>query len=135
MSVLELALVVYLGSLALSYLLQVLVGWCAYNALLPVPAEFREVQPALAFGLFVPVVGTFLGFLIQPAVSRSYRRWFAARGITGAGDCGENLAWCCAIGGVGAWVPCLPLAGLASVVVQVLYLVKLTRVRAAGGRD
>jgi len=132
MSVLELALLVFFGSLVLSYLLQVLVGWCVYNAVLPVPAEFREIQPALAFGLFVPLVGTFLGFLIQPAVARSYRRWFAARGISTQGDCGENLAWCSAIGGVGAWVPCLPFAGLAAVVVQVLYLVRLARVKAAG---
>ena len=99
MSVFELALLVFFGSLVLSYLLQVLVGWCVYNALLSVPAEFRELQPALAFGLFVPLVGTVLGFLIQPAVARSYKRWFAARGISTEGDCGENLAWASAIAG------------------------------------
>ncbi len=130
-SLLRVALVLFFGALALSYLLQLLVGWCVYNAVLPVPAEQREVEPALAFLLVVPIVGTLLNFLIQPAVARSYRRWYAAHGLTSEGDCGESLAWWYALASVCAWVPCLPFAGLAAIVIQVLYLVRLTRVKSA----
>jgi len=125
------ALLLYLGSLAVAYLLQLLVAWCAYNAALPIPAELRESEPALALLVAVPVVGTLLGFLVQPGLARSYRRWFAARDVPGDGDCGENLAWGCAITGVLAWVPCLPFAGLATIVLQLLYLARLARVRRA----
>jgi len=126
------ALILFLGLLVLGYLVQVLLSWFVYNAALLIPAEHREIQPALALLLLVPVVGTFLNFLIQPAVARSYRRWFAARGVTSAGDCGESLAWWYAILGICAWVPCLPLAGLAAIVLQTLYLLRLLRVRAHG---
>ena len=122
------ALVLFGGSLFVSYLLQLLVAWCAYNAALPIPAEQREIEPVMALCLAVPFVGTLLGFLVQPALARSYRRWFAARGLPGDGDCGENLAWAAAIVGVLAWVPCLPFAGLAAIVLQVLYLLRLRRV-------
>jgi hypothetical protein len=125
-------LALFFGALLLGYLVQLLVCWFVYNAALPIPAEHREIQPALAFLLLVPVAGTFLNFLVQPAVSRSYKRWFAARGVTTEGDCGENLAWWYAIAGICAWVPCLPFAGLAALVLQILYLVRLGRVRAAG---
>ncbi len=128
---LRVALLLFFGALIVSYLLQLLVCWCVYNAILPIPAEQREVQPALAFLLLLPCVGTLLNFVIQPALARSYRRWFAARGLLGQGDCGENLAWWHAIAGVCAWVPCLPLAGLASIVIQVLYLLRLARVKSA----
>jgi hypothetical protein len=120
-------LLLFFGTLVVSYLIQLLVAWCAYNAALPIPAEQREVEPVMGLVLCVPFVGTFLNFLVQPALSRSYRRWFAARGVTGEGDCGENLAWWCAIVSVGAWVPCLPLAGLSAIVLQVLYLLRLRR--------
>jgi hypothetical protein len=120
-------LLLFFGALVVSWLIQLLVGWCAYNAILPIPAEQREIEPALAFGLMVPFVGTLLNFLVLPALSRSYQRWFAARGVTGEGDCGENLAWWHAIVSVGAWVPCLPLAGLSAIVLQVLYLLRLRR--------
>ena len=123
-------LLLYFGALLVSWLIQLLVGWCAYNAALPIPDELREVQPVMGLILCVPVVGTLLGFLVQPALARSYKRWFAARGAEGDGDCGENLAWASAITGVLAWVPCLPFAGLAAIVLQVMYLVRLARVRA-----
>lgn len=119
----------FFGALVVSWLVQLLVGWSAYNAILPIPAEHREIEPVLAFGLFVPFMGTLMGFLVQPALSRSYKRWFAARGLSGARDCGEGLAGWNAIAGVLAWVPCLPLAGLATIVLQVMYLVRLRRLR------
>ena len=122
-------LLLYFGSLAVSWLIQLLVAWCAYNAALPIPAEQRELEPALALCLAVPVVGTLLGFLVQPALSRSYKRWFAARGLPGDDDCGENIAWGGAITGVLAWVPCLPFAGLAAIALQVMYLLRLGRLR------
>jgi len=125
------ALVLYFGSLAVAYLIQLLVAWCAYNAALPIPAELRESEPALALLVAVPLVGTLLGFLVQPGLARSYRRWFAALSAPGDGDCGENLAWGSAITGVLAWVPCLPFAGLAAILMQVLYLLRLGRVRRA----
>lgn len=127
-----LALGVFLGALIVGFLLQLLVCWLVYNAALAIPKEHREIEPALAFLLLVPFLGVFLNFLVQPAVSRSYRRWFAARGVTTEGDCGESLAWWYAILCVCAWVPCVPLAGLVAIVLQVVYLLRLRRVHAAG---
>jgi hypothetical protein len=122
----------FLGVLLLHFLIQVLICWFVYNAALAVPPEHREIEPALAFLLLVPCIGLFLNFLIQPAVARSFKRWFAARGVTTEGDCGESLAWWYAITSVCALVPCVPFVGLAAIVLQILYLVRLARVRAAG---
>src|SRR5260221_12215584 len=120
----------FLGLALLHFLVQVLVCWFAYNAALLVPPEHREIEPALAFLLLVPCLGLFLNFLIQPAVARSFRRWFAARGVSTEGDCGESLAWWHAIAGICAYVPCVPFAGLAAIALQIVYLVRLARVSA-----
>ena len=122
----------FLGVLLLYFLIQLFVCWCVYNAALTVPSEHREIEPALAFLLLVPCLGMFLNFLIQPAVARSYKRWFAARGVTNQGDCGESVAWWHAITSVCALVPCVPLAGMAAIVLQIIYLLRLSRVSAAG---
>jgi hypothetical protein len=124
-----LALFAFLGVLLVHFLIQALICWFVYNAALDIPAEHREIEPALAFLLLVPCLGLFLNFLIQPAIARSFKRWFASRGVTSEGDCGESIAWWYAITSVCALVPCVPFVGLAAIVLQVVYLVRLARVR------
>jgi hypothetical protein len=121
--------VAFLGVLLVQFLIQLVICWLVYNAALTVPPEHREIEPALAFLLLVPCLGLFLNFLIQPAVARSFKRWFAARGVTTEGDCGESLAWWHAITSVCALVPCVPFVGLTAIVLQIIYLLRLSRVR------
>jgi len=119
----------FIGFALLYFLVQLVACWFVYNTALLVPAEHREIEPALAFLLLVPCLGLFMNFLIQPALSRSYKRWFAARGVTTEGDCGESIAWWHAIAGICAYVPCVPFAGLAAIVLQIVYLLRLSRLR------
>ena len=102
----------FIGFALLYFLVQLVACWFVYNT-----------------ALLVPCLGLFMNFLIQPALSRSYKRWFAARGVTTEGDCGESIAWWHAIAGICAYVPCVPFAGLAAIVLQIVYLLRLSRLR------
>lgn len=127
---LAVALLVGLAFFALRFLLQLCVCVFLYRAGSDVPAEHRELEPALAFLLLVPCLDLCASFLVQPCLARSYRRWLAARGAAGEGDCGENLAWWHALLGVCGIVPCVNLLALpAAIVLHVLFLVRLARVR------
>lgn len=125
-------LFVFLGLLVVRFLIQFFVCWMVYRAAEAVPPEHREIEPALAFLLLIPCLEIFLAFLVQPCVARSYRRWFAARGVTSEGDCGEGLAWWYAITSVCAVIPCVPLAGLVAIVLQVLFLLRISGLRRQG---
>ncbi len=120
---------VFLGLLLLRFLIQCVICWMVYRAAESVPPEHREIEPALAFLLLVPCLDIFLNFLVQPSVARSYRRWFESRGDTSEGDCAENLAWWYAITTVCAHVPCVPFAGLVAVILQIVFLLRVSRLR------
>jgi hypothetical protein len=74
----------------------------------------------------IPCWSVIWAFYVYAPVSRSFAQAFAARGVTGEGDAGENLGLWLAICGVACLVPVVNwIAGTAYLVLLILYLIKV----------
>lgn len=111
--------------------IHVVICYLIYNCFNAIPPEYRKQEPGLVWLLLIPFVNLVWNFFVYPKLSDSYQAYFAAQGRTDVGDCGRQLgliycilAACCLIPYVGA------LAGLAALVLLVLFLVKAYELKA-----
>ena len=90
-----------------------------------IPAEHRKMEPAMVWLLLIPCFSLVWNFFVFPRLSESYQSYFAARGRVDVGDCGRGIGMAYAICCACAIIPYLGiLAGLAALVVLIVYLVK-----------
>lgn len=90
-----------------------------------IPPAHRKMEPALVWLLLIPCFSVVWNFFVFPRLSESYLSYFTAQGRSDVGDCGRGLglayAICCAC----SMIPYIGiLAGLAALVLLILYLVK-----------
>ena len=91
-----------------------------------IPPEFRLMSPGMVWLLLIPVFDLIWNFFVFVRLSKSYQRYFAAKGRTEFGDCAEKIGLWCAICCVCAWIPLVGYAaGPASLVLLIVYLVKV----------
>ena len=116
------------------------------NALKDVPPKYRKIEPGMVWLLLIPLFNVVWTFVVLPGVSRSFQRYFAARGCTEHGDCGEGIGlrfaicfavcWACftlpflrAFGAIPEWAVVVGIliyiAGPAALVLLVVYLAKI----------
>jgi len=95
-----------------------------------VPDQYRQMSTGLVWLLLIPIWNLIWNFFVFPKLSRSYQTWFEANGDMSKGTCKSGLAWtfailCACSIGLG-FIPCIaPLAGLAAVVILIMYLVQM----------
>jgi hypothetical protein len=111
----------------------VVVAYLLYSCLDRVPAQHRKMEAWQAWLILIPVLNMVWAFFLFPKMARSYQSYFAEKGRSDVGDCGEKIGMWCAICWVvsflGSFVPCLgmivaPLAFLAWLVLLIIFLIK-----------
>lgn len=119
------------GSIAFLVFLLIQGGICyvLYRAANGIPERYRTVSPGQAFLLMIPCFSIIWVFIYTKQLSQNFRSLFNAYGEQ-TDDCGEAL---------GLWWGILPLcsmipfvgaiAGIASLVVMIMYLVKVSDCR------
>jgi hypothetical protein len=95
-----------------------------------VPVQFREMEPGLVWLLLIPCFNLIWNFFVFPKTSRSLKAYFDSVGDNTVADCGGGLAMAYCILSVVSLVPYLGcLTGIASLVVLVIYLVKVNELK------
>lgn len=90
------------------------------------PEEYRKQTPGKVWLLMIPLFGMVWAFFVYPQISESYDAYFRQQGRTDHGDAGRGLGMACAILMACSMAPYVGMfAALASLVVQILYLVKI----------
>lgn len=106
--------------------------WLLYNDYAALPAEHRKLSPGLVWLLLIPCFSVIWNFFVFPGLAKSYQSYFAAKGVTDVGSCGEGLAWTLCVLPLLGFMPCIPCIGpciglglsVAYLVVLVVFLVK-----------
>ena len=109
--------------------IQAIVCYFLYRACAVIPENYRLASPGLAFLLMIPLVGFVWIFIYTKNLSNSFVNFFSS--IGGArDDCGEKLGMWWGICTVCSIIPCLgAIAGIASLVLMIMYLVKVNECR------
>lgn len=112
--------------LAIGLAIAAVICWLISGCLKLLPQECREMEPGMVWLLMIPLFNLVWNFFVFPKTSRSFQRYFAAKGRTEFGDCGEKIGLWCAICYVLCVVPCVNyVAGPAALVLLIIYLVKV----------
>ena len=122
------ALLIFYGVIfAISIGIGCLIAWFMYRAAKSLPESYRSrVSPGQAFLLLIPLFGLVWIFIYTKNLSTAFQEFFHTQNIH-ADDCGEKLGMYWGIGTVCSIIPCLGIfASLASLVLMILYLVKVT---------
>lgn len=113
--------------IAIGLAVAAVVCWLISGCLKVLPQEYREMEPGMVWLLMIPLFQLVWNFFVFPKTSRSFQRYFAARGRTEFGDCGEKIGLWYAICGALCLIPCVNyVAGPAALVLLIIYLVKVT---------
>jgi hypothetical protein len=124
-------LLVVVVMLVVALAVGVLVCYFLYQAARQIPAEHRKLGPSSVFLLLVPLLNVVWLFIVVIKLSESFQSYFSAQGRTDAGDCGYAIGLGWAIAVVCAVVPVVNvLAGPAALILMILYLVKVTQLKA-----
>ncbi|RPJ82434.1 MAG: hypothetical protein EHM13_08930 [Acidobacteria bacterium] len=108
----------------------VFISYLLYDAERRLPQPYQLISPPLIFLLVVPLFNLAWIFFVVLKVSQSFQKYFAAEGRTGVGDCGQGLGLGWAITAVCSLLPGIGvLSALASLVLMVLYLMKITQLK------
>jgi hypothetical protein len=100
------------------------------EALKRVPPQFRKQDPALVWLLLIPCFNLIWNFFVFPKVSQSYKAYFDSVGRTDVGTCAAGLGMGYCICAVISIVPCVGfLAGVAGLVLLIMFLVEITRLK------
>jgi hypothetical protein len=119
-----------LCGLTFALAISAVVCWLTYDALKALPPEFRKMDPPMVWLLMIPLFNLVWNFFVFQRVPESYANYFHSRGRTDVGDAGKTLGLWYAILAACSIIPCVGLfAGLASLVLLVLLLVKLTTLK------
>ncbi len=109
----------------------VFVCYQLYLAAARLPDANRKLAPAAVFLLLVPLLNLVWLFFVVLKLSEGYQQYFAGQQRADVGDCGQGLGLGWAIASVCGFVPIVHLfAGVAALVLMVLYLVKMSQLRA-----
>jgi hypothetical protein len=115
-------LLVFLG-------IQALICYFMYRACSAIPENYRLTSPGAAFVLMIPLVNLVWIFIYTKNLSNSFVNLFNSQGIT-RDDCGEKVGMWWGICAICSVIPCLgALAGIASFVLMIIYLVKVSECR------
>jgi hypothetical protein len=119
-------LVAFCVTLLIALVIELIIILITAGCLKKIPPEFRLMSPGMVWLLLIPVFDLIWNFFVFVRLSKSYQRYFAARGRTEFGDCAEKIGLWCAICCVCAWLPFVGYAaGPASLVLLIVYLVKV----------
>jgi hypothetical protein len=117
--------------LLVSLVIGLFVCYQLYVAARQLPLANRKLAPGLVFLLFVPLLNLVWLFVVVMKISQGYQEYFAANPRPGVGDCGYGIGLGWAISAICVFVPLVRLfAGLAALILMILYLVKLSQMRA-----
>lgn len=106
------------------------IAYLLYDAERKLPEPYREIAPPLIFLLVVPILNLVWLFFVVIKVSQSFQKYFAAQQRTDVGDCGFNLGLAWAVTAVCSLLPVIGmLSAIASLVLMVMYLVKVTQLK------
>ncbi len=95
-----------------------------------IPQGFRKMEPGMVWLLLIPCFNIVWNFFVYQRLADSYKAYFDSVGKTDVADCGKGigLAYCICV--ACCLVPCLNyLAGPASLVLLVLYLIKAVNLK------
>jgi hypothetical protein len=113
------------GVIAFSLAVHVVVCALLYGCYSRIPRQFRKQEPGLVWLLLIPCFNLVWNFFLYSQLADSYKAYFASVGRTDLGDCGKSIGLAYAICAACCAIPCLNwLAGLAALVLLILYLVK-----------
>jgi len=111
----------------ISIAVAVVICFLISDALKRLPPSFRKMDPAMVWLLLIPCFGIVWNFFVFPKVSDSYSAYFTSQGRTDVGDAARGLGMAYAICTACSMIPCVGyVAGLASLVLLIMYLVKIT---------
>jgi len=103
----------------------IVVCYLVFSCFQRIPSQHRQMEPWQAWLLLIPLFNIVWNFFVFPGLARSYQSYFAERGRTDVGDCGEKIGLWFAICCVASYIPCLNyVAGPASLVLLIIFLVK-----------
>ncbi len=116
---------------AVCLVIAIFICYLLYKAAERVPPDYRTLAPGSVFLMLVPLLGFVWLFVVVLKLSESYQKYFAAQQRTDVGDCGHAIGLGWAIASVCCVVPLLnTLAAPAALVLMILYLVKLSQLKA-----
>ena len=117
-------------ALAVMILINVFVCWLLQRAYASIPAEHRQMEPAMVWLLLIPCFNLIWNFMVFPKLGRSFRAYFESKGDTSHGDSGEKMGLWYAICTVCSIIPCVGyVAGPASLVLLIICLIKFSDLR------
>ncbi|MEM7163893.1 MAG: hypothetical protein AAF581_00430 [Planctomycetota bacterium] len=92
-----------------------------------IPESYRRQQPAMVWLLLIPCFGIIWNFFVLPNLALSYQDFFRANGRYENDDCGHGIALACCICSAASLI--VALAGLVSLVLLIIFLVKAKNLR------
>jgi hypothetical protein len=124
-------LLVFIVMFAIALAIGAFICYQLYLAATRLPDANRKLAPASVFLLLVPLLNFVWLFIVVMKLSEGYQQYFAERHRTDVGDCGYRVGLGWAIAGICVVVPIANIfAGVASLVLMILYLVKMSQLRA-----
>jgi hypothetical protein len=95
-----------------------------------VPPEFRKQEPGMVWLLLIPCFNIIWNFFVYPRLAESYQGYFASVGQSDVGDCGRGIGMGYCICAACSLIPYIgALAGLASLVLLIMFLVKANELK------
>jgi hypothetical protein len=124
-------LVIFIVVFAIALAIGAFICYQLYLAAARLPEANRKLAPASVFLLLVPLVNIVWLFFVVMRLSEGYQQYFAAQQRTDVGDCGYRVGLGWAIAGACVVVPIAnAFAGLAALILMILYLVKMSQLKA-----
>ena len=107
--------------------IMVVIYYLIYAAQSRVPEQYRDISPGQVFLMLIPLFNLVWMFFVFQRVPTSFQKYFAAQGRTDVGDCGKNIGMAYCICVLCSIIPLVgALAGLGSLVLLIIFLVKIT---------
>ncbi len=118
------------GSIIIFFLsIKAVICYLLYRCASAIPESYRTVSAGQAFLLMIPCFDLIWKFLYTKELSQNYRSLFNTFGHE-CDDCGESLGLWWSILSVSTLIPFVgSIAGLASLVLMIMYLVKVHECR------
>ena len=104
--------------------------WLYYSAFATIPPEYRMMNPGQVFLVLIPLFGAIWIFYVVIRLSRSFQYYFSSIGRYDVGDCGYRTGLTSLILQWVGMVPFIgPLFSIGSLVMMIIYLVKISQLK------